>query len=71
MYLSLVPNPGFNTGDLVTVKTMPPEYRFCIIGFRNKGKGEQIAVLKALFNNTYIIEKPVSELCSLLIKGIL
>jgi len=71
MHLRLVPNPGFSTGDLVTVKSMPPEERFCIIGFKNKGKREPIAVLKALFNDTYIIEKPVSELSSLLIKGIL
>lgn len=71
MHLTLVPNPGFNTGDLVTVKSMPAQERFCIIGFKKKGQGEQIAVLKALFNDTYIIEKPVSELKSLLIKGIL
>lgn len=71
MHLKLVPKPGFNVGDLVTVKSMPPQERFCIIGFKNRGQGDPVAVLKALFNDTYIIEKPVSELNNLLIKGIL
>jgi hypothetical protein len=30
-----------------------------------------LAILKALFNDTFIIEKPCSELRSLLIKGLL
>ncbi len=63
---------GFAAGDLVTVKNMPESERFCIIGFKgNKDNMQPIAVLKALFNDTYIIEKPVSELNSLLIKGFL
>ncbi|MGI5920368.1 MAG: hypothetical protein ACOX6I_01320 [Syntrophomonadaceae bacterium] len=62
---------GFRTGDLVTVKSLRNDERFCIIGFKNNEDGEQVAVLKAIFNNTYIIEKPVSELKSLLIKGLL
>lgn len=58
-------------GDLVTVKSMPKEERFCIIGFK-KGAGEQpLAILKALFNDTFIIEKPVAELTCLLVKGVL
>jgi hypothetical protein len=61
----------FRTGDLVTVKSLRNDERFCIIGFKNNEDGEQVAVLKAIFNNTYIIEKPVSELKSLLIKGLL
>lgn len=62
---------GFNKGDLVSVKNMPREGRFCIIGFKEKEGSEPVAVLKALFNDTYIIEKPLSELNSLLIKGLL
>ncbi len=61
----------FSTGDLVTVKNMPHTEKFCIIAFKYHEHEEPIAVLKALFNNTFIIEKPVSELNSLLIKGIL
>lgn len=62
----------FAEGDLVTVKSMPQHDYFCIIGFKYSENAVQpIAVLKALFNNTYIIEKPVSELNSLLVRGIL
>jgi len=68
MKLRLVPGTSFAIGDLVSVKNMPRNEHFCIIAFRSE-KGEKIAVLKALFNDTYIIEKPVSELNSLLIKG--
>lgn len=61
----------FNIGDLVSVKNMPQEEQFCIIGFKNIRQEEPIAILKALFNDTYIIEKPLSKLKSLLIKGLL
>lgn len=61
-------NRKFAKGDLVMVKSIPGGERFCIIGFKNN---KEIAILKALFNDTYIIEKPVSELNSLLIKGLL
>lgn len=62
-------NPGFSTGDLVTVKNMPRTHKFCIIAIKDQEKQEPRAVLKALFNHTFIIEKPISELDSLLIKG--
>lgn len=62
---------GFRIGDLVTVKTLRNDEQFCIIGFKNNDKEEKVAILKAIFNKTYIIEKPVSELKSLLIKGLL
>lgn len=69
--LKLVSKAEFEPGDLVSVATMPEKWRFCIIGFKNNAQGESLAVLKALFNDTFIIEKPVSELKSLLIKGLL
>lgn len=70
MRLRVVNSSNFAKGDLVQVKSMPESEHFCIIGFKNiDGSKEPIAVLKALFNETYIIEKPVSELTSLLIKG--
>lgn len=59
----------FSTGDLVTVKNMPRTDKFCIIAIKRNDQEEPIAVLKALFNSTFIIEKPISELDSLLIKG--
>ena len=68
MELRLVPNHSCAVGDLVSVQNMPRNEQFCIIGFRD-GKDGKIAVLKGLFNETYIIEKPISELNSLLIKG--
>ncbi|MGI5879959.1 MAG: hypothetical protein ACOX6L_05095 [Syntrophomonadaceae bacterium] len=70
MYLKLVKPLQFSPGDLVTVRGMPENQQFCIISIKNNTKQES-AVLKALFNETYIIEKPLSELKSLLIKGIL
>ncbi len=69
MRFRLVTDLGFSVGDLVKVKTMSKDEHFCIIGFKYKDTHEPIAVLKALFNETYIIDKPVSELSSLLIKG--
>lgn len=61
----------FHVGDLVSVKNMPREEHFCIIGFKNSPSGQPLAVLKALFNDTFITEKPLSELHSLLIRGLL
>jgi hypothetical protein len=69
MKLKLVSSNGFNPGDLVTVKNMPREEHFCIIAIKKGVNGQPIAKLKALFNDTYIIEKPVTELESLLIRG--
>jgi hypothetical protein len=62
----------FSVGDLVTVKNMSANEKFCIIAFKTQeNSGNQLAILKALFNDTYIIEKPITELNSLLIRGIL
>lgn len=69
--LKLVNPNQFQPGDLVSVESMPGNGRFCVIGLKTNDRGEPVAVLKALFNNTFIIEKPVSELKSLLIKGLL
>ncbi|MGI5912187.1 MAG: hypothetical protein ACOX6E_06385 [Syntrophomonadaceae bacterium] len=69
MKLKLVSCNSFAVGDLVSVKNMSRNEQFCIIGFRISEKDDKIAILKALFNDTYIIEKPISELHSLLIRG--
>lgn len=69
MPIKLVTQPPFNSGDLVNVKGLKNEERFCIIGFKVNENKQTIAILKALFNDTYIIEKPISELNSILIKG--
>ncbi len=62
-------SPRFSTGDLVTVKNMPYTHKFCIIAIKDQEQQESRAVLKALFNHTFIIEKSISELDSLLIRG--
>jgi len=59
----------FSTGDLVAVKSSKREERYCIIGFKHNQENQEVAILKALYNETYIIEKPVTELKTLLIKG--
>ncbi|CFW99774.1 Uncharacterized [Syntrophomonas zehnderi OL-4] len=59
----------FSTGDLVVLKSSRRDERYCIIGFKHNQEKQQVAILKALYNETYIIEKPVSELNTLLIKG--
>lgn len=69
--LKVVPKKEFSTGDLVTINGSRKDERYCIIGFKFNEKKEKIAILKALFNETCIIEKNVSELTSLLIKGLL
>jgi hypothetical protein len=69
--LKLVSQRNFSIGDLVTIKNSRNDERFCIIGLKTNEKNELIAILKALFNDTYITEKPVAELNSLLIKGLL
>ncbi len=68
MVLQLV-GTQFSTGDLVVVKSSKKEEPFCIIGFKHNQEQQEVAILKALYNDTYIIEKPVSELNTLLIKG--
>jgi hypothetical protein len=59
----------FSAGDLVTIKNSRKEEHFCIIGFKYHQEHQPIAILKALYNKTCIIEKPVSELKTLLIRG--
>jgi len=69
MPVRLVSQPPFSCGDLVNVKGLKNEEKFCIIGFKVNANKQTVAVLKALFNDTFIIEKPISELNSVLIKG--
>ncbi|HQA07802.1 MAG TPA: hypothetical protein PLM20_07485 [Syntrophomonadaceae bacterium] len=71
MTLKLAGKTEFQPGDLVTVNNLPQHWRFCVIGIKNNEHNEPLAILKALFNDTFIIEKPCSELKSLLIKGLL
>jgi hypothetical protein len=67
--LRIITDKQFSAGDLVTVKSSRNEGPFCIIGFKINEHKQEVAVLKALFNDTDIIEKPLSDLKSFLIKG--
>jgi hypothetical protein len=67
--LRIVSDKIFCEGDLVTIKSSRNDGPFCIIAFKINEYNQKIAVLKALYNNTYIIEKPVSDLNSFLIRG--
>ncbi len=69
MRLKLVSASRFACGDLVTVRSLGESKHFCIIAIRRGEDQEPTAVLKALFNETYIIEQPLTELKSLLIRG--
>ncbi|NLK51750.1 MAG: hypothetical protein GX295_04805 [Syntrophomonadaceae bacterium] len=59
----------FKIGDLVARKSERPIIHYCIIGFRYPEKGEKVAILKALFNNTAVVEVPLTDLHNLLVKG--
>lgn len=67
--LKIISNKKFCMGDLVTVRSARNNEPFCIIGLKSNEHNQHIAVLKALYNDTYIIEKPISDLESFLIKG--
>lgn len=64
-----VTNHRFREGDLVKVASLGDKLMFCIIGFKRTTKGDKIAVLKGLYNQDLIIEKPITELTNLLIRG--
>jgi len=56
-------------GDLVAKKSCNNDIAYCIIDFKAGEKGECVAVLKALYNHTVIVEVPVADLENLLPKG--
>lgn len=69
MTLRDVTNHRFREGDLVKVASLDDKLMFCVIGFKTTNKGDKIAVLKGLYNQHLIIEKPITELTNLLIRG--
>ncbi len=69
MVIREVTNHNFRKGDLVNVASLEDKLTFCIIGFKNTPKGGRVAILKGLYNQDLIIEKPVSELNNLLVRG--
>jgi hypothetical protein len=59
----------FRVGDLVIVRSLDDKTHFCIIGFKRNPNGERLAILKGLFNQTCIVERPIGDLQSLLLRG--
>ena len=53
-------------GDLVTRKSHNHDITFCIIGFRSDAQGRVMAILKALYNATFIVDAPLEDLVSVL-----
>jgi len=64
-----VTNHRFKEGDLVKVASLDDKLMFCIIGFKDNSRGDKVAVLKGLYNQDLITEKPVTELINLLVRG--
>lgn len=62
-------NLRFQIGDLVSRKSEQAAIHYCIIGFKIREKGERVAVLKSLFNNTSVVEAPLADLNNLLVRG--
>lgn len=56
-------------GDLVTRKSHGHDMTFCIIDFRAGPNGECVAVLKALYNQTMVVDAPVEDLVNILTDG--
>lgn len=56
-------------GDLVSLRSQNNAVTYCIIGFKTNEKGERVALLKALFNKTFIEEAAMTDLENLLEKG--
>ncbi len=65
----VIPIARFNIGDLVYLCGKPISEHYCIIGFSTNDSNQRVAILKAIFNDIDIIERPLSELKSLLIRG--
>lgn len=49
-------------GDIVTRKSYGHDVKFCIIGISVDTSGEIIAILKALYNETFIADSPMDDL---------
>lgn len=56
-------------GDLVTRKSYNHDLTFCIIDFRADHRGQCVAVLKALYGKTLIVDAPLDDLVNVLATG--
>lgn len=56
-------------GDLVTRKSHDHDITFCIIDFHADENGQCVAILKALYNQTLLVDAPVEDLKNVLPEG--
>jgi len=49
-------------GDIVTRRSHSHDVKFCIIGISVDSKGEIVAVLKALYNESFLADAPMNDL---------
>lgn len=56
-------------GDLVTRKSHNHDITFCIIDFTTDNEGNCVAILKALYNNTFVVDAPIEDLVNILTTG--
>ncbi len=56
-------------GDLVTRKSYNNDITFCIIDFKADAEGRCVAVLKALYNKTFIVDALLEDLVNVLPEG--
>jgi len=59
----------FKVGDLVTRNSYGNDTVFCIMGFKADEEGRCVAVLKAIYNKTFIVDAPISDLRNVLPDG--
>lgn len=56
-------------GDLVTRKSYHHDITFCVIAFKAGEQGECLAILKALFDQTMVVDAPIEDLVNVLPSG--
>ncbi len=56
-------------GDLVTRISHNHDTKFCIIGISVGRNGEILAILKAIYNDSYIADAPLEDLVNVLPEG--
>ena len=59
----------FKVGDLVTRKSHGHDTVFCIMDFKADKEGECVAVLKAIYSRTFIVDAPLGDLENVLPSG--
>ncbi|HBT20593.1 MAG TPA: hypothetical protein DEA47_04425 [Peptococcaceae bacterium] len=59
----------FKVGDLVVRKSSNDDIIFCIMDFKADDEGRCTAVLKAIYDKTFIVEAPINDLRNIISYG--